>query len=78
MKTTKTVERDLVIYKGGHVESDLLKRLQIPCFNIEVVSCPKYDSLRDVFEPVQNCECHGKNPLYIVPCKSATSFCNGY
>ena len=37
----KTVERDLVIYKGGHVESDLLKRLQIPCFNIEVVGCPK-------------------------------------
>ena len=66
----KTVERDLVIYKGGHVESALLKRLQIPCFNIQVVGCPKYDSLTDVFEPAQNCAmaktqftlCHARVP----------------
>ena len=41
-----TPDRTLVAYKGGHVEKDLLNKLNIPCLNLETLGCPKYDVLR--------------------------------
>ena len=37
----KTPERSVVAYKGGHIEWDLLKYLDIPSVNLEVYGCPK-------------------------------------
>ena len=31
----KTAERTVVAYKGGHVEKDLLNKLNIPCLDLE-------------------------------------------
>ena len=36
----------MVGYKGGHVEKDLLNKLNIPSLNLETLGCPKYDVLR--------------------------------
>ena len=41
--------RDIVAYKGGHVERDLLNKLHIPCLNLETFGCPKYDVLKHEF-----------------------------
>ena len=36
----------MVGYRGGHVEKDLLTKLNIPSLNLETLACPKYDVLR--------------------------------
>ena len=41
-------ERTMVGYKGGHVEKDLLVKLNIPCLDLETLGCPKYDKLRHI------------------------------
>lgn len=41
----KTPECDLVAYKGGHYERDMLSALNIPHFNLENAGCPKADCL---------------------------------
>ena len=41
-----TPDRTLVGYKGGHMEKDLLNKVNIPCLNLETLGCPKYDVLR--------------------------------
>ena len=41
-----TPNRPVVGYKGGHVEKDLLNKLNIPSLNLETLGCPKYDVLR--------------------------------
>ena len=33
----------MVGYKGRHVEKDLLMKLNIRCFNLETLGCPKND-----------------------------------
>ena len=42
-----TLDRTVVGYKGGHVEKDLLNKLNIPSLNLETMGCPKYDVLRN-------------------------------
>ena len=42
-----TPDRTVVGYKGGHVEKDLLNKLNIPSLNLETLGCPKYDVLRN-------------------------------
>ena len=32
-------KRTVVAYKGGHVEKDLLMKLNIPCLNLETLQC---------------------------------------
>ncbi|KAL9952108.1 hypothetical protein ACROYT_G039315 [Oculina patagonica] len=50
---TKTPERTVVAYKGGHVERDLLNKLNIPSVNLELYGCPKYDVLKEtIVEPL--------------------------
>ena len=41
-----TSDRTVVGYKGGHVEKDLLNKLNIPSLNLETLGYPKYDVLR--------------------------------
>ena len=36
-------ERTMVGYKGGHVEKDLLMKVNIPYLNLETLGCLKYD-----------------------------------
>jgi hypothetical protein len=36
---------DLVAYKGGIIERDLLKRLGTKGFNLEILGCEKYSNL---------------------------------
>ena len=43
----RTPDRTVVGYKGGHVEKDLLNKLNIPSLNLETLGCPKYDVLRN-------------------------------
>ena len=38
--------RRRVAFKGGHVERDLLLRLNIPYLDLETLGCPKYNLLR--------------------------------
>ena len=38
--------RRRVAFKGGHVERDLLLRLNIPFLDLETLGCPKYNLLR--------------------------------
>ena len=41
-------ERTVAGYKGGHVEKDLLMKVNIPRLNLETLGCPKYDKLRHI------------------------------
>ena len=46
-KTFKSLHQDLVGYKGGHVEKDVLNELNIPCINLEQWGCPKFETLME-------------------------------
>ena len=41
-------ERTVAGYKGGHVEKDLLMKLNIPCLNLQTLGCPKCDKLTHI------------------------------
>lgn len=41
----RTPERPSVAYKGGHVEKNLLDKMGIPCVDLEVWGCPKFENL---------------------------------
>ena len=49
---------NVVAYKGGELERDILKRLGIPSFNLEELNCPKYDALVKLYGKTFNCNCH--------------------
>lgn len=36
-------KRVVVVYKGGYVEKDLLSKLKIFCFDLEIWGCLKYE-----------------------------------
>ena len=60
--TFKTLQQDLVGYKGGHFEKDVLNELNIPCINLEEWGCPKFDKLmKRGFPRVVNCGHHIHN-----------------
>jgi len=41
--SVKTKLKDTIAYKGGQCEQELLEKLKIPCFDLEVVKgCPTY------------------------------------
>ena len=42
----KTEKRTVVAYKGGHVEKDLLNKLNIPCLDLETWGCAKYEQVK--------------------------------
>lgn len=43
----RTVEADLVAYKGGCWEADLLKGLGIPCLDLQEFGCPPFGTLQE-------------------------------
>lgn len=44
-QAVKTKEKNIVGFKGGHCEWDLLVDLDIPHVNIEEMGCPRYEDL---------------------------------
>ena len=55
----KTKERTVVASKGGHVEKDLLNKLNIPCLDLETWGCPEYEQLKQtIVEPLASCGFH--------------------
>lgn len=42
----KTDAKTVVAYKGGHIERDLLLKLNIPSVDLEVFACPKVYDLK--------------------------------
>ena len=56
-----TSERNVVAYKGGRVERDLLESLHIPSLDLEAFGCPKFnDMLR--LTTAASCGQHVHNP----------------
>ena len=53
----RTTERFVVGCKGGHVEKDLLRDLDLPAFNLEHYGCPKFEKL-NTLSNVQDCGHH--------------------
>jgi hypothetical protein len=45
----------LVGYKGGRVEYDLLKQMNINSCNIELLECPKYEQLLSKYDDKHTC-----------------------
>ncbi|KAL9984958.1 hypothetical protein ACROYT_G007305 [Oculina patagonica] len=54
---SRTLERFLVAYKGGHVEKNLLRELDLPAINLEHFGCPKFEKL-DNISIIQDCGQH--------------------
>lgn len=42
---SKTFDKNVVAYKGGQHEEDILYKLQIPYLNLEDYGCPKFEEL---------------------------------
>lgn len=54
----KNFHCNVVAYKGGTLERNILDKLQIPSFNLEELNCPKYDVLAKLYGRTFNCNCH--------------------
>ena len=44
-KQYKTNQKTVVAYKGGHIEKDLMNKLDFPSVNLEEFCCPKVEEL---------------------------------
>jgi hypothetical protein len=49
---------DVLAYKGGHFEKDLLRALEILCINLEEYGCPKVGSLFKYLRWLETCGNH--------------------
>ena len=49
--------RNVIAYKGGHFESDLLQAAGIQCYNLEELGCPKYRELLKMFDVLSAPSC---------------------
>lgn len=87
--TFKTPQQDLVGYKRGHFEKDVLNKLNIPCINLEEWGCPKFKKLMKWgFPKMVNCGHHIYNSSHCaaVECEAfwqwlvsqSTSYSNPY
>jgi hypothetical protein len=50
-----TSNADLVAYKGGDIERNLLNNMGVQCINLEVLTCPKYVDLLTKYGYQQEC-----------------------
>ena len=50
-----TSNADLVAYKGGDIERNLLNNMGVRCINLEVLACPKYVDLLTKYGYRQEC-----------------------
>lgn len=54
--------QNVVAYKGGNLERDLLKKLNVPSINLELYGCPKANQLPEMgYDPGLSCGCHDMN-----------------
>ena len=61
-------KRTVVGYNGGHIEKDLLRKLNIPSLNLETLGCSKYDVLRTGFlDLLPSCRFHQDDKLHHCP-----------
>ena len=64
----------MVAYKGGHLERDLLKELNIPAVNLEDLGCPKFELLtgQQGIDPIPDCGHHKRSERHcaIVECQT--------
>ena len=71
----KTKDRTVVAYKGGHVEQDLLLKLNIPHVDLEHYGCPKYDTLKEtIVEPLPSCGFHIDDSIHHCPMTECHAF----
>jgi len=57
---SRTSQRNMVAYKGGHLEKDLLNELRIPCVNLEDFGCLKVEKIIAMgFDVRSTCGRHG-------------------
>ena len=71
----KTEKRTVVAYKGGHVEKDLLNKLNIPCLDLETWGCPKYEQIkRTIVEPLASCGFHLNDNIHHCPMTECHAF----
>ena len=63
-KNVKTSQRDIVAYKGGIFERDLLKKLKIPSINLEQFGCPRCIHLLDKLVWLETCNHHTSPNCY--------------
>ena len=64
----KDVGEKVLAYKGGHIERDLLKKLNIPGINLETLGCPKADHLFKNLIWLETCGHHiGADPYKHCP-----------
>ena len=65
----------MVAYKGGHVEKDLLNKLNIPCLDLETWGCPKYEQLKQtIVEPLPSCGFHLNDIIHHCPMTECHAF----
>ena len=71
----KTEKSTVVAYKGGHVEKDLLNKLNIPCLDLETWGCPKYEQLKQtIVEPLASCGFHLNDNIHHCPMTECHAF----
>ena len=64
----KNIGEKAIVYKGGHIERDLLKKLNIPGINLEIFGCPKAEHLFSNLIWLETCGHHiGANPYKHCP-----------
>jgi len=72
-------KKAVVGYKGGHIEKDLLQKLNIPSLNLETLGCPKYDVLRTRFQDLlPSCGFHQDDTLHHCPVTECHAFWKWY
>ena len=75
----KTDKRNVVGYKGGHIEKDLLQKLNIPSLNLETLGCPKYNVSRTRYEHLtDSCGFHADPTLHHCPVVECHAFWKWY
>ena len=73
--SSKRNDRNLVAYKGGQVEKEILDELEIPSINLECFGCPRYDELPTSM--VRDCGYHVQmNESIHCPIKECVAFAN--
>jgi len=73
----KDGQRTVVGYKGGHVEKDLLTKLNIPRLDLETLGCPKYDKLRHIISSerlLPSCGFHQDESIHHCPVTECHAF----
>lgn len=72
-ETVKTKANNVIAFKGGDCEKELLERLGIPYKNLEDLGCPRYDDMDTRRYKHLACKYHKKKDLHC-PMSEVTAF----